>query len=208
MHERWTRRQLLAYQTERVSHLRAYALAHSPFYRPFHAGYTHQPLAALPVLTKALLREHFDELVTDRTLRLADLRAHAAHDQPRERYRGRYWVNATSGSSGQPGFFVFDEAEWLTIMASFARSQAWSGVGLGLFPRMRMATVASVNPWHLSSQVAMTASAPYRSLWRSSTCGARRCSLPTPPWPTFWLRNSSPAACESSQARFSPVPKC
>src|SRR5688500_2965298 len=107
-HERWTRPQLLAYQAEQLGRLRTYAVAHSRFYRRFHNVRTDQPLDSLPVLTKSLLMEHFDELVTDRALRLADVRSYAAQDRPGERYLDRYRVNATSGSSGQPGFFVFN----------------------------------------------------------------------------------------------------
>ena len=47
--------------------------------------------------------------------------------------------NATSGSSGHPGFFLFDEPEWLWVLASFARSQEWSGARLDLTRRQRMA---------------------------------------------------------------------
>lgn len=42
-------------------------------------------------------------------------------------------------------------------MASFARGQEWSGATIDLFRRRRMATVASLSPWHVSSQVAATA---------------------------------------------------
>jgi hypothetical protein len=40
------------------------------------ASYEDQPLSELPVLTKAAMMEHFDEFVTDRTLRLKVLEAH------------------------------------------------------------------------------------------------------------------------------------
>jgi putative adenylate-forming enzyme len=163
-HERWTRPQLEAYQAARLRRLREYAYLHSPFYQQFHKGLTDRPLHELPVLTKAMLMEHFDELVTDRKLRLADVRAFAAQGEAGQRYLNRYWVNATSGSSGQPGFFLFDEAEWVHILASFARGQEWSGVRINLTHRQRMATVASISAWHLSSQVATTA----MSWWRPS----------------------------------------
>jgi phenylacetate-CoA ligase len=163
-HERWTRPQLEAYQAEQLRRQRAYAYAHSPFYRQFHKGLEGRPLHELPILTKAMLMEHFDELVTDRTLHLADLRAYAAQGEAGKRYRNRYWVNATSGSSGHPGFFVFDDAEWVTILASFARSQEWSGMHISLTRQQRMATVASISPWHMSSQVAAVA----KSWWRPS----------------------------------------
>jgi putative adenylate-forming enzyme len=163
-HERWTRPELEAYQATQLRRLREYAYAHSPFYQKFHKGLTDHPLHQLPVLTKAMMMERFDELVTDRSLRLEEVRAYAAHGEAGQRYLNRYWVNATSGSSGYPGFFLFDEAEWVHILASFARAQEWSGVTINLTHRQRMATVASISPWHLSSQVAATA----QSWWRPS----------------------------------------
>lgn len=163
-HERWTRPRLEAEQTEQLRRQRAYAYAHSPFYRQFHKGLEARPLHELPILTKAMMMEHFDKLVTDPTLRLADVRTYAAEGEAGRRYRNRYWVNATSGSSGHPGFFVFNDTEWITILASFARSQEWSGLRFSLTQQQRMATVASISPWHMSSQVAATA----KSWWRPS----------------------------------------
>lgn len=42
------------------------------------------------------------------------------------------------------------------MIASFARGQEWSGAKVDLLRRRRMATVASISPWHMSSQVAVT----------------------------------------------------
>ena len=111
-----------------------------------------------------MMMEHFDELVTDRALHLEDIRAFATQGEAGQRYQNRYWVNATSGSSGHPGFFLFDEAEWTYVLASFARGQEWSGVRINLTRRQQMATVASISPWHMSSQV----SATVKSWWRPS----------------------------------------
>src|SRR5215831_7437462 len=102
-HDRWTRQQLEAHQTRALRHLRAYAYATSPFYQQFHKGFTTRPLQELPVLTKALVMEHFDELVTDRTVRLREVEVYLATLRNDERFLGRYWVNATSGSTGHRG---------------------------------------------------------------------------------------------------------
>ncbi|HLO28055.1 MAG TPA: hypothetical protein VK249_02900 [Anaerolineales bacterium] len=163
-HESWTRQQLESYQAKALNDLRQYAYERSPFYQKFHKGLTGQPLHELPVLTKAMMMEHFDELVTDQTLHLEDVRAFATQGEAGQPYRNRYWVNATSGSSGHPGFFLFDETEWNYVLASFARSQEWSGVRIKLTRRQKMATVASISPWHMSSQV----SATVKSWWRPS----------------------------------------
>ncbi len=164
-HEHWTRPQLEAYQVEALRRLREYTYARSPFYQRFHKGLFDRPLSELPVLTKAMMMEHYDELVTDRSLHLQDVRAFAAeHGEAGQPYRNHYWVNATSGSSGHPGFFLFDQAEWTYVLASFARAQEWSGVRINLAHRQRMATVASISPWHMSAQVAATV----KSWWRPS----------------------------------------
>lgn len=156
-HDQWTRPQLEGYQAESLRGLREHTYAHSPFYQKFHKGLSNRPLHELPVLTKAMLMEHFDELVTDRSVRLEAVREFAAARVEGRLFRDRYWVTATSGSTGQPGFFLFDEPEWLAIVASFARGQEWSGATVSLLRRRKMATVASISPWHMSSQVAATA---------------------------------------------------
>jgi putative adenylate-forming enzyme len=163
-HEHWTRAHLKAYQAEASHRLREHAYAHSPFYQKFHKGLTDRPLSELPVLTKRLLMENFDEVVTDPAIRLEAVRAFAAENVEDRLYLNRYWVSATSGSSGQPGFFLFDESEFLTLIASFARGQEWTGATINLLQRRKMATVASISPWHLSSQVSTTV----RSWWTPS----------------------------------------
>lgn len=163
-HEHWSRSQLTRFQNESFHRMREYVYAYSPFYQKFHRGLFDKPLNELPVLTKAVMMEHYDELVTDRAIHLDELRAHAANDKTGEPFLNRYRVTATSGSSGHPGFFLFNPAEWLYILASFARSQEWSGVLIDLTHRQRMVTVASISPWHMSSQVAASA----KSWWRPS----------------------------------------
>ena len=123
--DHWTRQQLEMHQAVALLSLREYAYAHSPFYQRFHQGLTDAPLSELPVLTKAMLMEHFDDLVTDRANRLEAVKAHMANLSDDERFLGRYRVIATSGSSGHPGIFLFNGAEWSTVLASFARAREW-----------------------------------------------------------------------------------
>lgn len=159
--ERWTRQELEAHRAQGLRRLREHAYRRSPFYQRFHKGVADRPLAELPVLTKALLMEHFDELVTDPAVRLSELRAHVASASAEQLFLGRYWVNATSGSTGRPGLFLFDRSEWATVLASFARAHEWAGLRISLTHRMKMASVASTNPWHMSAQVGAT----LRSWW-------------------------------------------
>lgn len=125
-HERWTRSQLEAYQAASLRHLREFTYARSPFYQRFHKGLTDRPLQELPVLTKAMVMENFDELVTDRTVRLENVRAHMASDREGKRFLNRYWVTATSGSTGHPGVFLFNRDEWATVIATMGRAHEWA----------------------------------------------------------------------------------
>ena len=126
----WTRPHLEAHQARELRLLRGYAYARSPFYGSFHKGFSERPFQDLPILTKEMVMEHFDELVTDPAVRLADVEAHLATlSGGDELFDGCYRVASTSGSTGRRGLFLWDPDEWATILASYNRSFDWAGVG-------------------------------------------------------------------------------
>jgi phenylacetate-CoA ligase len=160
--DRWTRPQLEEHQDRALHRLRRHAYARSPFYRRFHKGVTDRPLGDLPILTKEMVMEHFDELVTDPTVRLADVEVHLATlSGGDELFNGRHRVASTSGSTGRRGLFLWDPDEWATILASYNRSFDWAGVGAGLTHRTKMAVVSSTTPWHQSARVGASVSSPW-----------------------------------------------
>ena len=68
-------------------------------------------LTSLPVSSKPQLMQQFAERVTDPSIRLDDLRAFCADPQRiGQPFLERYVVWESSGSTGQPGVFVQDEA--------------------------------------------------------------------------------------------------
>ena len=160
-HERWTTDQLSAHQAAAFAELREHALNRSRFYQRFHAGLETAPLEQLPVLTKRELMASFDELVTDRAVRLTDVERHLAALRGNERYMGRYWVSRTAGSTGHPGIFLTDRDEWSTIIASYARAQEWAGIDARITKRTRLAVVSSRVPWHQSARVAASVDTPF-----------------------------------------------
>jgi phenylacetate-CoA ligase len=160
--DRWTRRQLEEHQGRALRLLREHAYAHSPFYGRFHRGLAARPLSELPVLTKEMVMERFDELVTDPTVGLADVEAHLATlSGGDELFNGRYRVASTSGSTGRRGLFLWDPGEWAAVLASYNRSFDWAGVGAGLTRRTRMAVVSSTTPWHQSARVGVSVHSPW-----------------------------------------------
>lgn len=142
----WSRPKLIEYQARQLEALRRHAYAHSPFYRHFHEGLIERPLEELPVLTKTMVMEHFEDLVTDRRIRLRGVEEHLARAGPADRYLGRYTVSATSGSSGKRGFFLFDAGEWTVLLGSYLRPSWWAGAGPRLTRRLRLARFTPESP--------------------------------------------------------------
>ena len=147
-HERWTRQQLEEYQTKALHDCRAYAYAHSPFYQKFHQGLTERPLHELPVLTKTIVMENFDDLITDRKVHLYDLRKYLAEGDQTKLFRDRYRVTVTSGSTGQPGIFLNNPVESAAAVNTFMRGQIWGGITAN----SRVAAVTSSLPAHVTAQ--------------------------------------------------------
>ena len=154
----WERAALEVHQQRSVQVLRQFAAERSPFYGRFHKGLEGRPLHELPILTKATLMENFDQVVTDPTVRLADLEAHLREDAPGGLFRGRYVVLATSGSTGRRGVFLFNPAEWIQALAFIARPMAWAGLTTGLRKPPRSAFIASTTRWHYSARVSTSLS--------------------------------------------------
>lgn len=147
-----TRAALLAHQSRALRRVREYAYKNSPFYRKFHKGLFERPLEELPVFTKQMMMERFDEITTDPSIRLDGVREYASNPDEAGTYLGRYRVNATSGSTGSPGIFLFDGTEWATVIAAFARAYEWAGFGLSGLWGTRIAIVASTFPLHVSAK--------------------------------------------------------
>nr|MBA2282963.1 phenylacetate--CoA ligase family protein [Acidimicrobiia bacterium] len=139
----------------------AHAAARSPYYGRVLRGLEGAALADLPVLTKDNLVERFDELTIDRSLHRTEIETFLQSAPAKARYRGRYRVAASSGSSGRPGIVVFDAAEWAGLLAASVASRALAGS-----PSGRSAKVGSPSPWHLSAQLGATLEDPRRPALR------------------------------------------
>ncbi len=149
--DRWTRGQLREYQGAALRRLRDHAYGKSQFYRRFHEGLFDSPLEDLPVLTKAELMKNWDEVVTDRSVRLREVQGYLSKGDWSRKFRGKYYVNSTSGTTGLRGIFIYDSKEWLDSIGCTARMRDWAGLPLGLTNRVRQAVVTTVHPWHLTA---------------------------------------------------------
>jgi phenylacetate-coenzyme A ligase PaaK-like adenylate-forming protein len=146
----WPRDRLVERQRAALRDVLAHAVARSPYYREaLGPDAADADLADLPTLPKALLMEQFDRIVTDPALRVEDLRAFLAQAEPSASFEGRYRVFATSGSTGEPGLFVYSHAEfahWIAVgLARLAR--------IGVGPDTRLVAVGAPADAHITRQL-------------------------------------------------------
>ncbi|PKQ29659.1 MAG: CoF synthetase, partial [Actinobacteria bacterium HGW-Actinobacteria-10] len=99
-------------QRARLAEMVAYARANSPYYRELYEGLPDrvEEHAALPVTNKKELMAHFDGWVTDPEVTIEEVRAFIANpDRIGEQFLGKYIVATTTGTTGTPGVFVFED---------------------------------------------------------------------------------------------------
>jgi len=139
---------LAAYQRERFDALVAHARQHSPFYRDWDGG----------TLDKATMMERFDDIVCDPRLRRDALLAHLESAEGDALYLGRYRAMTTSRSSGRKGLFVYDQPEWVELMAYFLRYNAMIGVRPRFPRRLKLAAIVGPVGTHMSRRVVQSMS--------------------------------------------------
>lgn len=84
------------------------------------------PLSQIPTLSKTELLAHFNELVTASDLTQEGLRKFDSEEAgTRKAYLGKYHVVHSSGSTGKPGYFVYDEAAWSEMLLGIIRGALW-----------------------------------------------------------------------------------
>jgi len=151
--DRWSREELVDHQRERARALIRHAVSHSPYYREaLGPGAETAELSDLPTLSKRVLMEQFDRIVTDRSLRVAELELFLARADAGALYRGEYRIFSTSGATGVPGLFLYSQAEFAHWIAVFVRSFA----RLGMTPETRIVGIGAPSALHLSQQVVAT----------------------------------------------------
>ena len=120
-------------QKRKLEKMLRYAYENSPYYREtFEAAGINidtiavTPLSKFPTLNKEKFIEHFDDLVTDRSLHQKELLYFDEHvEDGKETYLGKYHVVHSSGSTGTPRYFVYDNAAWEQMLVGIIRGALW-----------------------------------------------------------------------------------
>jgi phenylacetate-CoA ligase len=151
------REELLALQRRRLLATARHAAAASPIYRELYAGIDlaeDLDVRALPVVTKAMLMERFDEWGTDPRLQRSEVEAHLERVRGDELFLGAYRCMPTGGTTGRKGIFVYNRDEWRQCLTAFLRWSELAGVRPRLGRRMRVATVGATSPLHMTARFA------------------------------------------------------
>ncbi len=115
--------------SDALHHFLLFAWENSPFYRRLYQEHgiqysdlEHVNLPDLPIITKQIVLENFDEVVTDRRIHNAALEQWLEYDHdPRSRFLGKFLVMHSSASSySTKSSIVYDEASWRRITATAA----------------------------------------------------------------------------------------
>ena len=136
--EKKSREQMKELQEQKLRKMLAFAYENSPYYRrAFEAvgldrrTVTTAPLSSFPKMDKALLMEHFDSLVTVKDLKQEELRRFDAETSIEEKtFKGTYHVVHSSGSTGKPGYFIYDPFAWDFMITGMLRAALW-GMSMG-----------------------------------------------------------------------------
>jgi len=125
--------QMRRIQNKKLRKMLHFAWEQSKFYRNAfeRAGITEEqlstlPLAAFPTIDKSTLMEHFEELVTVPDLKQEELRQFDSEADSGEKTFRNYHVVHSSGSTGEPGYFVYDEMAWNQMLLGIIRGALWN----------------------------------------------------------------------------------
>lgn len=121
-------------QQKKLQKLLHYAWDHSSYYRSSfqQAGISKEmldntPLSQFPSIHKQTLLEQFDRLVTVPDLNQEILRQFdEGSNKNRTPFLGKYHVVHSSGSTGKPGYFVYDEQAWNCMLLGIIRGALWN----------------------------------------------------------------------------------
>jgi len=115
MTSRLSREEMLVVQSKKWRKLAHHVYKNSPYYSRImkERGLlpeTVQP-EDFPVLTKQIIQDNFNDIVTDPRIRQDDVHTHVEKNNPDNLYLNRYYIFKTSGTTGKPGYFVFSPTE-------------------------------------------------------------------------------------------------
>lgn len=131
--EKKTHEEIKEIQERKLREMLVFAYEQSSYYHKSFAaaGITKEnistaPLTQFPTISKAELLTYFDDLITVTDLTQEEMRRFDTEEAvDRKPFKGKYHVVHSSGSTGTPGYFLYDEAAWSSMLLGIIRGALW-----------------------------------------------------------------------------------
>lgn len=132
--EKKTPQEISYLQNQKLRRLLHYAYENSEYYRNSFekAGITTEkidstPLSKFPTIDKSIVLSQFNALVTVPDLKQEEIRRFDEQEKPnRKPFNGKYHIVHSSGSTGEPGYFVYDKSAWNCMLLGIIRGALWN----------------------------------------------------------------------------------
>lgn len=129
-----TKEQIKRIQEKKLYDLLVYAYENSEYYRnSFNkSGITKEdiksiPLSAFPCIDKLKLIDNFDKIVTTSDLKQEQLcKFDEEESLDNKIFKEKYHVVHSSGSTGKPNYFVYDNHAWNSMLVGIIRGALWN----------------------------------------------------------------------------------
>ncbi len=129
-----TREQIEQLQDNKLRKLLYYAYDNSKYYREAFekAQITREkikntPLSKFPSIDKNTLINNFDNLITVSDITQEELRIFDENEKIEQKvFKNKYHVVHSSGSTGKPRYFIYDEKAWNEMLIGIIRAALWN----------------------------------------------------------------------------------
>lgn len=131
--EKKSRKQIEKLQDRKLQELILFAFHNSEYYQEIFtkAGINEENIRQksikdFPTIDKSDFIENFDRLITVKDVTQESMRHFDAQETERkELFKGKYHLIHSSGSTGLPAYFLYDEKAWNTMLAGIIRAALW-----------------------------------------------------------------------------------
>ena len=119
-----TKEQIQKIQREKLTKVLEYAYDKSKYYKKTfqQAGIKRNqikdlPISRFPIIDKKILFENFDDIITVSDINQEDLRRFDEQEDIEQKlFKEKYHVVHSSGSTGKPSYFLYDDKAWKQML--------------------------------------------------------------------------------------------
>ncbi|MBR1422736.1 MAG: phenylacetate--CoA ligase family protein [Ruminococcus sp.] len=127
------RKIILILQQKRLRRMLRFAFEHSRYYRAAFraAGISGQnidkmPIERFPTIDKQVLIERFEDIITVKDITQEKMRRFDTKENAGKNLYCKYHIVHSSGSTGLPAYFLYDNRAWDTMLIGIIRAALWN----------------------------------------------------------------------------------